>query len=512
MPDMNTTSANKRIAKNTMLLYFRMFIIMGVSLFTSRVILRTLGVDDYGIYNVVSGFVSMFSFINSAMTSATQRYITYAIGEGDCNQINKVFCTSLNIHFLISAIIVFAAETFGLWFLNNHMTIPEGRMVAANVVFQLAVFSTVVLIISTPYNALIIAHERMSAFAYISIVDVAVRLFVVYLLYLSNFDKLVAYAFLLFLVQLLMRQLYTVYCRKHFKESNYFFYKDKNLFKEMVSFSMWNLFGNLASVASGQGVNVVLNMFFGPAVNAARGISVQVQHAVNAFSSNFQMALNPQITKNYASGNLSQMHALVYASSKYSFYLLLIISLPIFLEVDTILSLWLGIVPPHTSNFLRIVLFITIINAMASPMTISAQANGHIKLYQSLVGGILLMTLPASYFALKIHLVPEVVYVVELVIVIVAQIVRCYMMRKMISFSISHYCRKVLLRVLVVGVSGSIIPVYLYKVLPDSISSFFVICIASVVCVCISSFCFGLNNYERTKVCEIVSRQLQMRK
>lgn len=491
------------------MLYFRMFLTMGVALFTSRVILQSLGVQDYGIYNVVAGFVSMFTFINSAMTSATQRYVTFAIGKNESNRINMVFCTSMNIHILISVLLVLAAETFGLWFLNTHMTIPQERMLAANVVYQFAILSTVVMIVSTPYNALIVAHEKMSAFAYISILDVSVKLLIAYLLYVSSYDRLIVYAVLMFLAQFIIRQIYSLYCHRHFPESKFRIIKDKFLFKEMVSFSAWNLFGNLASVGAGQGVNIVLNMFFGPVVNAARGVAIQVQNAVMGFSSNFQMAINPQITKNYATGNLAYMHTLIYASSKYSFFLLLILSLPIVIEVDNILSVWLGVVPEHTASFLRFALVTSIVNAMAGPLTVAAQANGKIKKYQSLVGGILLMSFPIAYVSLKLGGKPETVYLVDLLVVCAAQILRIYMMKKMIKLSVRDYFKNVLVKIVLVALVGCTLPIATYMLLSkNTLLSFVVVCMVCVASVAISVYALGLSSNERIKVLSFAKNKI----
>lgn len=506
----DNSSNNKRIAKNTIILYFRMFITLGVSLFTSRVVLHTLGVDDYGIYNVVAGFVTMFTFINSAMSNATQRYITIALGKGNEHNLSKNFCMSLNIHFLISVIFLLFAETLGVWFLNTHMTIPADRIVAANWVFQFAIISTVIMMISVPYNALIVAHERMSAFAYVSILDVMLKLVIVYALYLTGFDKLIVYALLMCMVQVLLRVIYGWYCGKHFKESQYKWIFDKTLFREMLGFSGWSLFGNLASIASDQGVNVLLNMVFGPAVNAARGIAMQVQNAINGFAGNFQMALNPQITKNYAINNLTQMHTLVYVSSKYSFYLLWILSLPILLTADSLLEVWLVETPEHSVNFLRISLIIIIVNAMASPLTVSAQANGNIRRYQFIVGGIMLFIIPASYLALKLIPIPELVFVITLMTIVLAQLFRLYMMRTMIHLSIREYITKVIVPIATVCLSSIILPFGLFLILDTSFVSAIMICFCSVISVALCVYLFGLGCEEKmfvqTKVKQILNK------
>ncbi len=503
---------NKRIAKNTVMLYLRMFLIMGVSLYTSRVVLQVLGVTDYGIYNVVGGVVSLFSFIHSAMTSATQRYITFALGKEDQQNLHNTFCTSLNIHAFIAFVLVVLAETIGLWFLNVKMTIPIERMRAANWVYQMSVLSTVVLIMSSPYNALIIAHEKMSAFAYISVLDVSLKLAIVFILKCLGSDKLILYAILVFSIQLLIRFIYTAYCKKNFIESKYKFVWDKPLTFEMMSYSLWSLWGNLAVVFSDQGVNILLNMFFGPTVNAARGVTMQVKNAINGFSSNFQMAMNPQITKNYAKGDLKQMHSLVFASSKYSFFLLYILTLPLILEAPTILDIWLDVVPEHSVNFLRIVLIITIIQALAGPMTVSAQANGKIKKYQAIVGGILLLTLPFSFIGLKIWNIPEVVFVTDLVVSFMAQVIRLFLVRKMVNFSLRAYFSVVVSRIVLVTIASAIIPILAHIVLPKTFLSALLVVFISVVLVAISIYFLGLSSAERVFVNNKVTHFIRRKK
>lgn len=352
----DTVQNNKRIAKNTLLLYIRMLFMMAISLYTSRIILNTLGVEDYGIYNVVGGVVAMFGFINSSMSSATQRYITFALGKGNFTNLQKVFSTTLQIHVLIAVIILILGETIGLWFMNEKMQIPTNRMDAAFWVLQCSILSTIVMIISVPYNADIIAHEKMSAFAYISILEAVLKLAIVYILLIGSFDKLILYAFLLLAVQILIRFCYSLYCNKHFKETKYKHVWDKTLFKEMTEFAGWSIFGNLSGVLFGQGLNMLLNVFFGPVVNAARAIALQVQCAIQQFVNSFQMALNPQITKTYARGELEEMHKLMFRSARFSFYLLFFLSLPVLFETNFILTIWLKTVPENTVIFLRIMI------------------------------------------------------------------------------------------------------------------------------------------------------------
>lgn len=488
---------NRRIAKNTLLLYFRMFFIMAVSLYTSRVVLNTLGIEDFGIYNVVGGIVAMFSFINYAMASGTQRYLTFELGKGNFSQLHKIFNTSIYIHALIAGIIIILAETVGLWFLCNKMTIPADRMTAALWVYQLSILSSVVMIMSVPYNAIIIAHEKMSAFAYISVLEVILKLAVVYLLKIGGFDKLKLYAILIFIVQLFIRFVYSIYCSRHFSETKLLRIWEPALFKEMLSFAGWNLWGNCAAVAFTQGINILLNIFFGPVVNAARGIAVQVQVAINQFSSNFQTALNPQITKSYAMGNYDYMHNLIFRSSKFTFFLLLMLSLPIFIETETILKYWLNNVPQYTVTFIRLMLCITMIDSVANSLMISAQATGKVRLYQSVIGGILLSILPISYFILKLGGSPASVFIVHLCICCIAFVVRLFIIRPLIKLSLITYLQQVISKCVVVSIGAMLIPMLLYFLVPHSLISFFIICITCVFCTTISIYFIGLNSSER---------------
>lgn len=492
------SSNNKRIAKNTLLLYFRMLLTMAVSLYTSRVVLQTLGVEDYGIYNVVGGVVTMFAFVNSAMSNATMRFMTFELGSGNNEKLHRVFCTSMGIHAIISLVILVLAESIGLWFLNTYMVIPDTRMDAAHWVFQLSVLSSIIMVMSVPYNASIIAHEKMSAFAYISVLEVVLRLAIVYMLVIFDIDKLKLYAVLMFCVQLLIRIIYGRYCSKHFVECYYKLIYDKPLFKEMTGFAGWSLFGNLAGVAYTQGVNILLNMFFGPAVNAARAVAVQVQHAIQGFVANFQMALNPQITKTYASGEIEQMHQLVYASGRYSFFLLYFLSLPIIIEINPILSVWLGTVPEYTAGFIRLTLCIMMVDALSNPLITAAQATGRIKVYQAVVGGILLLIVPISYIALKLGGQPEVVFFVHFLIVIIAQIARLIMIRPMIHLSLRKYFMEVIMKIAIVVFISILLPVGFYFLFPqNTMCSFCLVCIICCISVLISVYFLGLYKSER---------------
>ena len=406
--------SNKRIAKNTVLLYFRMLLTMGVSLYTSRIVLNTLGVEDFGIYNVVGGVVMMFSFMNSAMSSATQRFLAIELGKKDDEQLKKVFSMSITIHAIIALIILVFAETLGLWFLNAKLVIPIDRMDAANWVYQASILAFMLTVMGVPYNAIIIANERMSVYAYVSIVEVVLKLFIVFALVWIGYDKLKLYAIFILCVTIIIWIIYNIYCKRNFPETRYRFFWDKSLYKTMMHYAGWNLFGNLAHVTIGQGLNILLNLFFGPVVNSARGIAYQVNTAVSGFVINFQMAMNPQIFKSYAANDLKYMHQLIFQGAKYSFFLLFFLALPLLIDTETILKWWLKIVPEYTVLFCRLVLINTLIDCISGPLMTAAQATGRIKKYQTAVGGLLLLILPISYLFLKNEFPPEITLYVSI--------------------------------------------------------------------------------------------------
>lgn len=505
-------SNNQRIAKNTLMLYIRMLFTMGVSLFTSRVILQSLGVEDYGVYSVVGGIIAMFSFINGGMVSATQRFLTFEIGKGNMLQLKKVFSTSLQIHAIIALIIVLLGETVGLWFLYEKLVIPESRMTAAFWVYQCSIVASVVSIMSVPYNADIIAHEKMSAFAYISVLEVVLKLAIVYALYITPWDKLISYAVLILSVQLLIRFVYARYCSKHFEESHYHHHIDKPLFKEMLSFAGWSFWGNLASILYTQGLNMMLNIFFGPVVNAARGIASQIQGVVQQFVSNFQMALNPQITKTYASGELDKMHSLMFRSARFSFMLLFFLSLPIMFETNYILTLWLGIVPEYTVIFARIIIAISLIYTIANPCVIANQATGKVKVYQTVVGGLLLLILPISYIVLKMGAPAYSVFIVHFCVESVAQFARMYMLRNMIGLPLLSYVKNIYLPIMGVVALSIVLPMLVYNNMQEGIIRLFAVGMTCVVSVAITSLFIGMTRNERTFLIDKSLKVLKIRR
>lgn len=493
---------NKRIAKNTMLLYVRMLFIMIISLYTSRINLQSLGVENFGIYNVVGGVVALFSVFSGSLSVSISRFITYELGKGNTEKLRKVFSTAVSIQFFLAICIVFLAEIIGVWFLNNKMKIPLERLEAANWVMHFSIFSFAVNLISLPYNATIIAHEKMSTFAYVSVFEVIAKLGITYYLFISPFDKLKTYSVLLFSLSIVMRLIYGIYCKRKFIECSYTFVFDKSLIKQMTGFAGWSLFGLVAYSGYNYGLNILLNVFFGPVVNAARGIAFQVQNAVQGFSNNFQMALNPQIIKSYAQDDFNRMHQLIFASSKYSYFLLFFLSLPIIIEAPQILSIWLTVVPDNTVNFVRLILALITFDSLGSSISIAQQATGKIKNYQIIVGGIMLLIVPVSYFILKFGGNPESVYIVYFFVCVIAHIARMIIIKTMINLSLREYLKKVIKKLLVVTLCSSVLPIIVYNILPSTMLSLIVVCMLCVSMVTVSIYFYGLDIKERSIVTE----------
>lgn len=508
----DTAQNNKRIAKNTLLLYVRMLFLMVISLYTSRVVLNTLGVEDYGINNVVSGFIGMLGFLSGSLGAASSRFITYDLGIGDMPTMKRTFGNIVTIHLLLAVIILILGETIGLWFVLNKLQIPENRMTAALWVYQFSIFSFMLSIVSVPYNATIIAHERMKAFAYITIVDAVLKLLIVYLLVVIPYDKLIIYAILFFCIQVFDRVVYGVYCYRHFEETKTKLAFNKKLFKEIFSFAVWTMNGNLAVIGYTQGINVLLNMFFGPVVNAARGVAVQVQGVVTGFCNNFQMALNPQLTKSYAQNDLEHMQQLLKVSSKFSFFLLFIISLPLILEAPLVLKWWLGIVPEHTVNFLRLILCSSMLIALSNPLVVSVHATGKIKKFQVIEGTMLLCIVPIAYVLLKFFGIrPEYVFCVHIAVEILTQYVRVRIVLPMISMKCIDYFKEVIVPIIKVIVITPILPLIAYNYIGQSVITFFIICFISVICVLGGVYYWGCLKSERefaiNKIRQIVFRK-----
>ncbi len=493
----NTNQNSKRIAKNTLLLYVRMLFMMAVSLYTSRVVLQTLGVENFGIYNVVGGVVAMFSVISGSLSAAISRFITYELGKGDKDQLIRIFSSSVTIQLGLGLIILLLAEVIGVWFLNTKMTIPTDRMYAANWVFQLSILTFIINLISVPYNAAIIAHEKMSAFAYISILEVVAKLIIVYMLLWAPFDKLIFYAILMASVALIIRFVYGYYCKRHFEECTFHFIFDKELLKKMFSFAGWNFIGAASAVLRDQGGNIVINLFCGPAVNAARGIAYQVNNAITGFVSNFMMALNPQITKSYAAGDKEYMTTLMHQGARLSFYILLILSLPVIINTHYILTLWLNILPEHTTLFVQLVLIFAMSESISNPLITAMLATGKIRNYQIVVGGLQIMNLPISYILLRYGCIPETVLIVAICISQCCLAARLYMLKVMIGLSVHEYMNKVYFNVLSVTILSAIIPCIASFYLKETFISFIMICVISVICTFTVIYFVGCNEKER---------------
>ena len=439
---------NKRIAKNTIALYIRMLFTMLVSLFASRVVLQSLGVVDYGIYNVVGGFVAMLSFLNLALSNCTQRFIIFYLGKNDSKQLEKVFATTILSHLLLGVLVVLVCEVIGTWYIHNVMVMPENRLYAALWAFHTAVASLFLVIVTVPYYSDIIAHEKMSVYAIVSIVESLFRLGIAYAISISTYDRLKIYAILILLVQFVVQLTYRQYSKRHFWEARFKYTLNYKLLKEMFSFTGWTVIGNLAFTLHSQGTNMLLNYFFGPVVNTARGLAMQVQNAIIQFCNSFQTSVNPQIIKSYASGQVNDMNLLITRSSRISFFLLYFIALPILFETEPILSIWLKQVPSHLVVFVRLSVLISMITALVNPFGTSVSATGNIKRYQIVIGGILLLNIPCSFFFLQLGYAPYIVYIVQFVIECLAMFTRIILFSKQISLNIPDYLKSVVLRII----------------------------------------------------------------
>ena len=438
---------NKQIAKNTIFLYIRMFFSMGISLYTSRVILSTLGIIDYGIWNVVGGVIAMFSFLNTSMSSATSRFLMFELGTNDKNKLQKVFSGACTIHLLIAISILILGETIGLWFLENKLTIPENRIFAANIAYQITIFSTIINILQVPYNAFIMAHEKMQFYAYIEMANTILRLFIVFTLIIIPYDKLIVYALLTFLVTIIIAMLYRIYCHKHFSYCKYFITKELNIIRPMLSFSSWDLYGNLSVIARTQGINIILNIFFTAAINAASGIATQVQAAVMSFANNIVQAFRPQIVKCYAIGDYNRMNLLIYKSAQYTTMLLLLFTIPLCVEIDFVLSIWLEKVPNYASEFCVYALIFNIFTNIAGCAVYGIHATGKVKINSIINGTLYIIVIPISYLFYKYGGKPEIAYIFNIFAVICGMLSNIYILSSYIpDFKFMNFLKSVLIK------------------------------------------------------------------
>lgn len=497
-----TAENNKRIAKNTLLLYIRTLFIMLVTLYTSRVVLKTLGVEDFGIYNVVGGVVAMFSMLSGSLSAAITRFITYELGTGNREKLTKIFSSAVTIQLGIAVLIALIAETVGVWFLNAKMNIPEHRMVAANWVLQFSVLTFAFNLVSVPYNASIVAHERMSAFAYIGILEAVGKLAIAFFITVSPIDRLVFYALLMCFMAILVRFVYGSYCKRHFEECTYHFIFDNDLLKRMFSFAGWNFIGASSAILRDQGGNILMNLFCGPTVNAARGIAHQVNTAIQGFVMNFMIALNPQITKSYASGEREYMKTLIYQGARLSFYMLYLLSAPIILNTHYILEIWLKIVPDYTVLFIRLILIFAMSESISSPIVTGMLATGNIKKYQIAVGFLQMMNLPVSYILLYNGFGPQMVFITAIFISQCCLVARLWMAHYALEIQITQYIYKVYINILFVSSTSLIIPFVIVNFIQESFFCFLLSSVVSVICTFLSIYFIGCSKKERAFVNE----------
>ncbi len=489
-------------------MYLRMAVAMIVGLYTSRVVLRVLGVDDYGLYNVIGGIIAMFATLNSAMANTSSRFITVSLAKGDAIKTQGIFNMVSLIHLVIALIVLILGETVGLWYLHNKLVIPEGRLFAADCLYQLSVASSVMSIITVPFNATIVAHEKMSAFALIQILDIFLKLIIVLILEFAPFDRLIFYATLLACISVLNLLIYIIYCKRNFAETKMKYFWDKGVFKEMTGFIGWSLVGNFSFLFYSQGLNLILNAFCGTAVNAARGIAVQVENVVKQFANNVQVAINPQIIKSYAVNDLQRMYSLIFASSRYCFYLLFLISLPILIETDFLLGIWLDSYPEHTVNFIRIILLTSIMDAFVNPMYTANLASGKLKLYHLTLSIHMYAFMFITYLSIKYTNIPESVFLSLFVAVLIGVFIRIIILHKQVGLKPSLYMKSVLQPVIIVVGVSVILPILTHLNVDFGWLRFLVTSTISVISVLLTVFFLGISQNERQYVIQFAKNKV----
>lgn len=488
---------SKRIAKNTLFLYARSFFVLIVSLFTSRINLLALGIDDYGVFNVVAGFVGLFGIVTGAVSAAISRYLTYELGRNDMNKLKEVFSTSFISLIFLSFFFFFISETLGLWFVNSQLNLPYERLFAANIVYQLSIISTIVAILSIPYNALIIAHEKISVFANISILEILGKVALSVILLYTSFDRLILFGVFLAFLSLLMRGVYAFYCKKNFEECCFRLAFNKQLINQMTTFAGWNMVGAASGVLSSQGVNIVINIFCGVALNAARGISGQVETGIKQFMTNFITALEPQIIKSYSSGNYEYTTKLIQKGTKFSFFLVQLFAIPVFFDAEYLLSLWLKTVPDYTIPFLRLSLISILVESYSSTLMIAIVAHGDIKVYQIIVGGVLLLNFPFSYLLLYFGYNVISVYILAILITFLGFLVRLIVLRWKMNLMISPFV-KTMFQTIIILIISSISSLFITLYYEPCIIRTVFICLASLSSSLFFIYFLGIGNTERT--------------
>lgn len=509
---MDSSINNKRIAKNTLFLYFRQILVMIVSLYTVRVVLEALGEEDYGIYNAVGGFVAMFSILSGALSVAIGRFITYEMGQPDVTtfRLQRIFSSSLLIQVVMGMIICLLIGTFGAWFVAEKMMIPDDRLSVALYVLGFSTLSFFISLLSVPYNALIIAHEQMKAFAYISIVEVVFKLLVAYLLIVAPLDKLWLYALSMVVVSLIIRFIYVFYSKCHFKECRFVWGFDKRLLLRMFIFSGWAFWGNGSFVLKEHGINLLLNMFCGPAVNAARGITSQVTGAVTMFVSNFMQAVNPQITKYYSSGNLQEMHRLIFKSSRFSFYLMLILGIPLMKVIEYALGLWLVSVPEHTALFIQLLIVFCLMDSLVQPLITGLLAEGNIRVYEIFLVIFNMGNVVLSYFALKCGYAPESVYVISIFVEVGIIAIRVCLSGRAYGLPVGRYCVDVLGRALLVSIVVGVFAWWIQLPVLYGLTRFVVLVLLTFAFTGLTVYVLGLTQGERKFLLATVKNRLHL--
>jgi O-antigen/teichoic acid export membrane protein len=504
---MSDAENTKRIAKNTLLLYLRLIFAAGIGFYTSRIVLNALGVIDYGIYNVVGGLVVMFSVVSSSLSSSASRFLAYELGGGDLDRVKDSFSASVTIHIILAIAVFILAETVGVWFLNARMNIPPERMEAANWVLQCSIFIFIIGLLCVPYDAVIIAHEHMKAFAYIGIIEMLLKLGGAFVLYWLSFDKLKVYVVTLLVVSLLLRIIYGMYCSRKFPEYKYRLTFEKSMFGKMIRFAGWNFVGVSSGIVAGQGVNIALNLFWGAALNAARGVSDQITGTVSKFTGTFAVALVPQITKSYASGNYRYMVRLIYQGTRFTSYLILFLALPVILETETVLALWLGMVPAHTVLFIRLIFILSVCGALSGLLDHAIYAQGNIKRFEIIRGVVNLLTFVFSYGLLYVGLFPQIIVVVSIVMSFFFLFFRLWYLRGMIDgFSVRYYLWRVVGNILLVLFLSSVFPFILHVSMSTGVVRFLLVGVACVVSTSVVVYYIGCSVGERNRVkCKILS-------
>jgi O-antigen/teichoic acid export membrane protein len=497
-------SNTRHIAKNTLALYFRQILIMLVSLYTVRAVLETLGAEDYGIYNVVAGVVTMFGFLSTSMAYASQRYFSIEIGRNDFEQLKRVFSLTIIIYILIIVFVMLLAETIGLWFVSTKLVIPEERQNAALWVYQFSVVSFLITVLSSPYMALIISNEDMSIYANVSIIEVMLRLGVVFLLRIIKLDKLWLYGSLMCAVSVITTLSYMTACKIKYGAIKFIVYWNKRLFKEIIGFTIWSLFASSVGIFKNQLVNILLNQFFNPVVIASRGIASTVNAGVTSLSNNFIVALRPQISKNYATQEIAKMNKHIFYGAKITYFLVFVFMLPLFLEMPFVLSLWLKEIPENALLFTRLALVDALFASISYPIIDGAMATGKVKLFQIFSGGILLLGFPIAWFILLLGAQAYSVMVVGICMTVTALMARLLILRKLVPFSIIQFIKEVLFPICVVTILSSIVPVVVFISLKQSMTRLCLVTFTSVFLIPFSVYIIGINKSDRIKLREII--------